>query len=130
MKTLRTGIFSVAAVVAVAGGYLGFTYLHRPQPSFKEAVAFVRSVHAFVEARTQRGSPPPALVQLRELLDGGYITQDMARRFDGSEITFPRSPSAPQPLERAQQQVLISLRLPDGRQTVMTADGSIHQSSR
>jgi hypothetical protein len=130
MKTSRTGILLVAAIVAVVAGYLGVTYLRRPQPSFKEAVTLVRSVHAFVEARAQAGSQIPPSIQLRELVAGGYITSEAARRFDGAQVTFPRSPSDPQPLEQAPQQVLISLRLSDGRETVMTADGSIHQSAR
>src|SRR5687767_6650650 len=62
----------------------------------------------------------------------GYriTVSEAARRFDGTQLTFPRSPSDPQPLEQAPQQVLISLRLPDGRKTVMTADRSIHQSAK
>ncbi len=117
----------VAAILAGVACYLGITYLHRPQPSFKEAVALVRSVHAFVEARTQVASPIPLSIQLRELVAGGYITSEVARRFDGAQVTFPRSPSDPQPLEQALEQVLISLRLSDGRETFMTADGSIHE---
>ena len=128
--TRHTKIGIVGALVVAVGGYLGVTYLRRPQPSFREAVSFVRSVHAFAEARSRREPSLPPSIQLRELVDGGYITADTARRFAGSEVTFPRSPSDPQPLERAPQQVLISLRLPDGRETVMTADGSIHQSPR
>jgi len=130
MKTSRTKILLIGVLVLAVGGYLGVTYLRRPQPSFQEAVAFVRSVHAFVEARTQHGLSLPPSVQLRELVDAGYITPNTARRFDGSEVTIPRSRSDPQSLEGAPQQVLICLRLPDGRETVMTADGSIHQSAR
>lgn len=133
LKTSRTGMLLVVALVAIVGAMLALLNVRRPQPSFKEAVAFVRSIHAFVESRTQQGAPPPLSVQLRELVDGGYITPQMARRFEGAQITLPTlptGPSEPQPLERAMQQVLISLRLPDGRKTVMTADGSIHQSAR
>ena len=125
MSNSRTKMLPVVALAAVIVSYLAFTYLRRPQPSSKETVAFVRSVHSFVEARTRQGSPLPPLVQLSELVDGGYITSDMARRFDGSRITFPPGPSNSQPLESTPQQVLIHLRLPDGRETVMTADGSL-----
>ena len=99
MKASCTGILIVAAVVVVVVDYAGLTYFHRPQPLFKEAVAFVRSVHAFVEARTQRESPLPPSVHLRELVGGGGIAPNMARRFDGSEITFPRTSSDPVSLE-------------------------------
>ena len=111
-------------------GSLGVSYLRRPQPSFKEAIALVRSVHAFVEARTQAGAQIPSSIELGELVASGYITSEAARRFEGSLVTFPGNPSAPQSLDQALQQVLISLRLPDGRKTVMTADGSIHLSPR
>ena len=127
MKAIRTKILLVVAVVAAVGGYIGFRYLQRPQPSFKEAVAFIRAVHAFVEARPQHGPALPASVQLRELVDGGYISPDMARRFDGSDVTLPGRRPEPQSLERAEEEVLIRVRLRDGRETVMTADGSIHQ---
>jgi len=129
MKKSHSKVYAVAVLIAAVGGYLVLTYLHRPQPSFKEAVVFVRSVYPFVAARLQHGSPLPPSVPLSELVDGGYITPDMARRFGRSDVTFPSPPptQTPLPLERAPEQVLISLRLPDGRKTVMTADGSIHQ---
>jgi len=73
--TRRRAANVLVALIAAASGYLVFAYLQRPQPSFKEAVAFLRSVYPFVEPHRQR--------------------------------------------------VLISLRLRDGRETVMSIDGSI-----
>jgi hypothetical protein len=131
MKKSQTEVVVAVALIAVISGYLVFTYLQRPQPSFKEAVAFVRSVYPLVEARMQRGSSLPPSVPLSELVRGGYITLETARRFEGSEITFPANNSSePISFERAAEEVLIRLRLRDGRQTVMMADGSIHQLPR
>ena len=130
MSNSRKKFLLVAAIAALVVSYLGFAYLRRAQPSFNEAVAFVRSVYKLVEAYTQRGSPLPSSVSVRELVDGGYITPKMARRFAGAQVVLPHLPTQPQLLESAPQQVLISLRLPDGRETVMTADGSIHQIPR
>ena len=130
MSNSRTKFALVVTFAIVAGGYLVLGYVRRARPSFNEAVAFVRSVHMFVESRTQQGSRPSASVQLRELIDGGYITPEMARRFDGSQVEFPPGPLQPQPFESALQEVLISLRLPDGREIVMSVDGSVHQSPR
>lgn len=130
MKTSRLKTLLIVAVFVAVGGCFLVAYLRRPQPSFQETVAFVRSVHAFVETRKQHGTSLPSSVQLRELVDAGCIGPDMARRFDGSEVTFPRVPSESQPLGLAPQQVLVNLRLPDGREIVMTADGSIHQLAK
>jgi hypothetical protein len=128
-------LFVIAAVVTMICGYLLFVYLQRPQPSFKETVTFIRSVHAFVEARTQKGQPLPASVQLRELVDSGHITSDVARRFDGSDVTFPRRadvsrPQEPLPLKSAAEEILIRVRLHDGREITMSSDGSIQRLPR
>jgi hypothetical protein len=128
MKKSHTKAWVTAALIAAVTGYVAFTYFQRPQPSFNEAIAFVRSVYPLVEARMQRGSPLPPSVPLSELARDGYITPETVRRFVGSELTFPtQSYSGPVSFERATEGVLISLRQRDGRRTVMTADGSIHQ---
>jgi hypothetical protein len=122
MKKSRTKILLSVAVVTLIGGYLALTYLQRPQPSFKEAVTFVRSVDAFVEARAQRGQQRPPSVQLRDLVDGGFVTQSTARRFDGSEIAVLQTPNEGRP-----QDMLVRLRLRDGRLIALLADGSVQQ---
>ena len=123
------GIWSVAGLIAAVGSFLLFTYL-RPQPSYKDSVAFVRSVQEFVESHERRGSPLPASVSLHDLVNEGYITPNMARLFKGAEVTFPHRSSASVPLKQAPEEVLIKLRQRDGRETVMTADGSVHPLSK
>jgi hypothetical protein len=131
MKKSQIEVFGAVALIAAVSGYLVFTYLQRPQPSFKESVAFVQSVYALVETRMHRGSLLPPSVPISELVHGGYITLETARRFEGSEITFPANKfSEPVSFDRAGEGVLICLRLRDGRQTAMMADGSIQQLPR
>ena len=125
MKKSRGKVLVTALIVAVIGGYLLFTYLNRTQPSFKEAVTFVRAVDAFADASSQRGQPRPTSVQLRDLIGGGYITPNVGRRFHGSEITLLEMPNEGRP-----QDMLVRLRLRDGRLIASFADGSVQQLPR
>jgi hypothetical protein len=111
-----------AAIGAAIGGYLFFAYLQRPQPSLQEAAAFVRLVDSFVVARTRRGQPCPASVQLRDLVEGGFVTQSTAQRFDGSEIVVSQTRD-----ERRPQDMLVRLRLRDGHLIALLVDGSVQQ---
>ncbi len=67
----------------------------------------------------------PASLNLGDLIRGGYIGTNDIPRFDGGDVTF-----YPNVGILDAKAVLVQVRMPDGRQIVVLADGSIQQSPR
>jgi len=129
----NTGIKVLIVLVALVavGAWVLVGYMRPPQPSFAEAVQFTRKLDAFINARAKRGQPSAGSVELRELVDGGFITAKDVRRFDGSTIRFSRAAelSPPQDAFRPQEP-LIRVQFRDGRKIVMNVDGSVEMLAR
>jgi hypothetical protein len=116
-------LFCFAALIGA------WRYWQRRGPTSAEVVEFVRAVHAFSEVHKQDDQP----LQVSQLLKDGYITADTARRFDGVSVTIPARIGAaptPEPLALSQSEELVRVRLPDHREAIMFADGSISLTSR
>jgi hypothetical protein len=131
MKKRGVKVLIVTVALVVVGAFVLVGYMRRPQPSFAEAVQFIRKLGAFNNARAQRGQPPAASVELRELVEGGYITAKDARRFGGSTITFSSAAKLDTPQDAFRpQEPLIRVQLRDGRKIVMSVDGSAELLAR
>ena len=131
MKNRGVKVLIVTVSLVVVGAFVLVGYMRCPQPSFAEAVQFIRKLSAFSNARAQRGQPPAGSVELRELVDGGFITARDARRFDGSTITFSRTAELGTPQDAFRpQEPLIRVQLRDGRKIVMSVDGSAELLAR
>ena len=72
-----------------------------------------------------RGQPLPASVTLRDLVGGGYISDDEVRSLEGADVTFYPTAGDCNP-----QVILVRVRMPDGVQIAAMADGSIQQLPR
>jgi hypothetical protein len=121
-KVVLAAVSSLALAVVLLA-----SYGRRPQPSRLELREFMGSVQKVAEARRERGQPSLGSVSVPALVEGGHITDAQAKLFKGAEVTFrDHSSDGPASLELAATHVLFSVKLRDGREAQMTADGSIH----
>lgn len=123
------GLVALALFIGFAALIGAWRYGQHQGPTSAEVIEFVRAAHAFSEVHKQEGHP----LQVSQLLEGGYITADTARRFAGAFVTIPARIGAtptPEPLALSQSEELVRVRLPDRREAIMFADGSIRQTSR
>jgi len=91
----------------------------------KDAAKLVAAVRAFSRDKTAAGQALPTSVSLRELIGGGYIAASEVRAFDGMEVAISLAVDETRP-----QEILIRVRLPDGRVIASLADGSAQQLPR
>ncbi len=126
MKTRHYRYFVVPTIwviaVAVAVCLALIAYWKRPVPILNDASKLISAVRAYSLDKAKKGQPVPDTMPLTELVKGGFIAAEDVRAFDGMEVTFYLTIDATNP-----QEVLIRVRLPDGGQMVMLADGSVKQ---
>jgi hypothetical protein len=98
------------------------SYWSRPQPVFQDAPRLVAALQAFSRDRFLHGNKLPSSVSLKELVDGGYLTPNDVRAFEGIEVTFSNVATNQDP-----HTAMIHARLPDGSVLAVLADGSVQQ---
>lgn len=120
MKIRRLiAIASLLVVAAVVVCVALISYWERTQPTFKSAPKLVAAAQAFSRDQKARGQPLPASVSLRELVNGGYITTNDFREFEGMDVTFSLASDVDP------QAILIHVRMSDGTKIDVMADASI-----
>jgi len=88
-------------------------FSERAEAHFRDAGAFSRDLIAC-------GQPLPPTVSLRELVSGAYIAAGDLRAFDGMDVPISLTAGEARPRE-----ILIRVRMPDGRVAALLADGSV-----
>jgi hypothetical protein len=124
---MRRLIFVVCSLVAAAAVVCIVLVFHwqRSPPVVKDALKLTAAVQAFSQDLASRRKPLPASVSLRELINGGYLATNDVHSFDGMDVTISLSAS-----EASPQSILIHVRMPDGSQIVLMADGSVQQLAK
>ena len=117
-------VFSVIAV-ATAVCLALIAYWQRPLPVLQDGSKLTSAVRAFTQDKLKKGQPMPDTLALRELVSGGFLAAEDARAFEGMEVTFYLSADLTRPKE-----TVIRVRLPDGSQMVMLADGTVQQTTK
>jgi len=80
------------------------------------------AVQEFSQDQKAHGRTLPASVSLQELVNGGHVSVKDVRAFDGLDLMISLTADATRP-----QDILIRVRLPDGRLLAGLADGSAGQ---
>jgi hypothetical protein len=110
-------LIAVAALVSVAL----VSHWQRSQ-TFKGLPKLVAAEQSYLRDHVSRGQPLPASVTLRDLVGSGYISTNDVRAFDGMEVIFYPTANNNDP-----QAILVRVRISDGSQVVVLADGSVQQ---
>ena len=87
-----------------------------------DAPKIFAAAKSYAAGLTAQGARIPASVSLKVLIDRGLLTEADVRGFAGLEVSVSLSANESRP-----QEVLVRARLPDGREIVALADGSVQQ---
>lgn len=119
----RQFIVLVIAIIAVGLGAYGAIiawWRPPPPPPPVDPSKLISAVHAFSrDQRAELKAMPPTLA-LRDLVAAGYLSTNDVRGFEGTEVTFLLNADVTRPRE-----VLIRVRLRDGSQMVVLANGNV-----
>src|SRR6267142_5634591 len=121
MKTRRllaivcAGIALVVVLVLAAS-----TYWEHKQKKFENAPRLISALQAFTRDQTTRGRRLPPEISLQDLLQGGYLTTNDVRAFEGMEETFRTQADHSHP-----QMIFARARTADGQFICLLADGSV-----
>ena len=100
-------------------------YWNHKQPIFQNAAQLIAAMQAFSRDQMLRGRQLPPEVSLQELLQGGYLTANDVRAFEGMDVVFStRYKDSNPPL------ILARARTQDGQIICLLADGSVQQFSQ
>jgi len=97
-------------------------YWEHKQTPFQNAPKFTSALEAFLRAQTASGRQSPPEVSLQDLLQGGYLTTNDVRAFEGMDVIFSTQADVTRP-----QMILARARMPDGQFICLLADGSVQQ---
>jgi len=114
-------IFGFLIVVAALVSVALISHWQRSQ-TFKGLPRLAAAEQRYLRDHVSRGQPEPASVTLRDLVSNGYISTNDVRAFEGMEVIFYPTASNNDP-----QAILVRVRISDGSQVVMLADGSVQQ---
>ena len=92
------------------------------QPTLSGCPKLVAAIKSYSLDHTSHGQPLPASLTLQDLVNGGYIDTNDSIGLDGANTRF-----YPIAKERDPKAILVQMRMSDGRQIVLLADGSIQQ---
>jgi len=119
---VRPFVFVIAAVIALA--VIAWAEINaqwwREQPLFEDAPRIISAIQAYTQDLQAQQEPVPPAISLRELVDARYLSADDARGFDDMEVTISLARD-----EVHAKQVLMRVRMRDGSETALMADGSI-----
>ncbi len=114
-------IFLLVVVILAAGAWIVLTsYWRQGRPAFENTPKLIAAVQAYSRDCTAKKQPLPPKVSLSELVDGGYISKDDVKAFDGMEVTISLGHD-----EINSKQVLMRVRLFDGTETALMVDGTV-----
>ena len=115
-------------VAGLLAGIVGVIYfVARTPTSDKQSAAGLRIMDAmakYVVALRAQSKPVPEVINLRELIDGGYIARDQTGVFSNLDLSISTKADDSHP-----QMFLAWAKLPDGTWNVCLADGSVQQFS-
>jgi len=115
-------IAGLLVAVAALASWLLVSHWQRSEQTFKILPKLGVAEQHYVRDRVSRGQPLPASVTLRDLVSGGYISADEVRSLNGADVTF-----YPAVTDATPQAILVRVRMPDGVEMALTADGSAQQ---
>ena len=119
---IRRLILIVGLLVAVAAlaSWLLVSHWEHSDQTFKILPKLAAAEQSYVRDHASRGQPLPASVTLQDLLSGGYVTTDEVRSLAGADVVF-----YPTVTEATPQAILVRVRMPDGTEMAVLADGSV-----
>jgi hypothetical protein len=93
--------------------------------AFRNLTALYIAERSYTEDHHSRGQVLPSSVTLQDLATNGYISAQDIRAFEGMEVTI--YPTAGEMTPPTPQAILIHVRMSDGVELAVLADGSIRQ---
>jgi len=93
------------------------------QPVLRDPAKILTALQAYARDQKAHGHALPPSVSLQELIAGGYITGNDVGAFEGMDVTIALSVDETRP-----QDILMRVRMPDGRVVILHADGSAEQA--
>ncbi len=120
MKKILTAL-AVLTLLIVAGSMYYFVSSSRDL-GHVDALKIFAAAKSYAAGLTTQGVPIPASVSLKVLIDRGLLSEADVSGFAGLEVSVSLSANESRP-----QEVLVRARLPDGREIVALADGSVQQ---
>jgi len=100
-------------------------YIQIAQAPKIDGLQFISALMAYTGDLKQQGKPVPAVVTLRDLVAGGYITPAETGIFSNLDVSFSTRADDTNP-----QAPLVWVKTPDGTYTTTMADGSVEQLSQ
>ncbi len=119
-RILLTACTGIALVVIV--GLVVSAYWEHKQTPFENAPKLISALQAFSRDHASGGRHLPPEVSLQDLLQGGYLTTNDVRAFEGMEVIFSTQADDTNP-----QMILARARTPDGQVVCLLGDGSVQQ---
>jgi hypothetical protein len=111
-------LVAVAALVSVAL----ISHWQRSERTFKILPKLAVAEQSYVRDHVSRGQPLPASVTVQDLVRGGYVSADEVRSLAGADVTF-----YPTVTDTTPQAILVRVRMADGVEMAVMADGSFQQ---
>lgn len=111
-------ILTVVIVVAVGAG-AWFTWQQKPRPT-ANPTAILNAAANFRQTRAAKGLPAASYVSLSTLTNQGFLTAADCGPFAGLDATISLTADETRP-----QDILMSVRYPDGTASVTLCDGSV-----
>ena len=125
MKTRRL-IFIAGFLIAVTA-LVCFVLISHSQRSnvFVILPKLAAATRSYFHDQVSHGRPLPLLLTVQDLVSGGYISETEVRDLAGTDVMcFPLA------CESKPHAILVSIRLPDGKEIATLADGSLKDLPR
>ncbi|MGA2747807.1 MAG: hypothetical protein ABSG59_03445 [Verrucomicrobiota bacterium] len=116
---------ALAAAIMVVGGLVYVFLAAAPAGGKVNGIAIVGAGKTYARELKSRGQPVPKTVSLNELVERGYLKPEDIGAFRGLEATLSLTADLSNP-----KTVLMRVRLPDGTDYVLLADGSAQEAPR
>lgn len=114
----RILLISVAAIAVLVGAPFAVERFQDRKPGV-DPQPIIRAIEAFCRDRTAAGKATPASISFRELVAGGYLAASEIRAFAGLDVSVSTNADETRP-----QSIMMRVRLPDGMEIDLHADGS------
>ncbi len=124
MKPRQFIVLVLFLVVIGIGAYVALPVWWKPPPPPPpiDAARLIAAVQAYSRDKKDEVKPIPGSLTLGELVAAGYLHTNEVVAFEGAEVTFLLDADLTRPRE-----VIIRVRLRDGTQLVLLANGTAQQ---
>ena|ERR1041385_1534420 len=100
------------------------TYWGHKQLAFQNTTQLIAAMQAFSRDQILRGHQLPAEISVQDLIQGGYLSANDVRAFEGMEVMFSTRYDLTTP-----QCIVARARTADGQLICLMGDGSVQQFS-